>query len=623
MIKHYLICTLLATMTGTLGAYAQGESSFAYGYCTDNINGVGSSEGVSEYWIGAAFQMTDSDVERFDGCEITGVSIGFGSGRNKAVTVFFTEDLASQPFATQAGRVRVSQWNDIELTAPVKIEKGKPFFVGYKHEVTNMTAMPVGCDGNTANFTPTADWLSISETEEGLDKGWSHYGSNFGNVCLRVFIKGDNLSQTNCVPLSLEMPNLAYPGKPFEFSLVFTNASPAPVNDLQVEYTIGEDAAKIVDVTFDSPVAANAKGSAVITATTDLDGFSIPVSARITKVNGQDNDIADKVITATLTCTNSLFERKVVAEKYSGTECGFCPRGIVGFEYMNETYPDKFIGISIQNYSTGDPMYCRYYNQALSSFAFTGAPSAIVNRNKNLPKEPTKSALESSFKSEYSPACEIGVIADFEKPAADAKSVTVSGTVRVSHDIENADYSMTFVITEDKVGPYYQANNYDSMTGLPEWQGKGRLVSMLYDDVARYIHEDWNGIAGSVPTVLKAGESYKYTVEDLPLGRTSNIDNANVVVLLIDNTTGQIVNADRKHFDPNRKPSGVESVAGEAAVKVYVCGGNICYEGEGEASVYSTDGVLVGIVAEGCSLAPVPGMYIVKLSAGAVKVLVR
>lgn len=623
MIKHYFIFSLLSAMTASLAASAQNQGSFAYGYCTNDINGVGSDSGVSNYWIGGAFEMTASDVERFDGCEITGVSVGFGSGRNKAVTIFFTEKLDGEPFAIQEGRVRVSQWNDIELTQPVKIEKGKPFYVGYKHNVTNNTARPVGCDGNTANYTSTADWLSLSETENGLSSEWKHYGDAVGNVCLRVYVKGNNLPLNNCVPTSLVMPDLAYPGTPFDFTVEFSNASAAEVKEIQVEYIIGDDEPKTADVVLKTPVAPNGAGTASVNAVTDQDSFKLPVSARITKVNGNPNDMADRSISSIFTCTDNLFERKVVVEKFSGTSCGYCPRGIVGFDYMNETYPDKFIGISIQNYSTDDPMYCRYYNDALYSFEFTGAPNVIVDRDKSLSKEASKASIENSFKLEYTRACEIGVFADFEKPADGAKSVTVSGTVKVSHDVENADYSLTFVITEDKVGPYSQLNNYNSITGLPEWQGKGALVSMLYDDVARYIHEDWKGIAGSVPTTLKAGESYKYTVNDLPLGKTSNIANANVVVLLIDNATGRIVNADRKHFDPDRKPSGVDSSNIAKAEKVIACNGHIYYEGEGEARVYSAGGLPVGIVSEGHALSPVPGLYIVRSTTGVTKVLVR
>ena len=39
-------------MTASLAASAQNEGSFAYGYCTNDINGVGSDSGVSNYWIG-------------------------------------------------------------------------------------------------------------------------------------------------------------------------------------------------------------------------------------------------------------------------------------------------------------------------------------------------------------------------------------------------------------------------------------------------------------------------------------------------------------------------------------------------------------------------------------------
>lgn len=618
MKKIYSLIFMLAIAVGVASA----QTGFAYGYSSDNISGVGANSGSSNYWIAAAFQMTQEDTERFDGCEITGVSIGFGSGRNKDLTIFFADDLASAPTATFEGRVRPSQWNDIELITPVKIEKGKPFYVGYKYNATNSTAMPIGTDGNTVTYAPTADFISIADTEDALANNWQHYGANFGNVCMRVYISGSAVSETNCVPQTLDLPSLVHPGQPFDFVLNFTNASAATVNSVEVAYKIGDDAEKTITQTLSPAVEANAKGQVKITDVTNQDNFSLPIKARITKVNGKANDMANMEISTTFVCTNGLFERKMVVEKYTGNGCQYCPRGIVAFDYMNEHYYGKFIGIAIHNYPR-DPMSCSAYSDFQNWMQPSGAPNVIVDRDKSLTRTAEKGAIEGAFLKEYTDACEIGIFASFEKSSS-TNAINATGTVKVAHDLDNANLAMTFVITEDHVGPYYQTNGFSNSTGLPEWADKPAYVSMYYDDVARYIHSNWDGIPGSVPATLKAGEEYAYTVEGLSLGNTVDVDMANLVALLIDTSTGKIVNADRIFLDPNRvPPTGIADVAADALNRVYTTDGAIRYQGEGKAQVYAVSGMYAGSVANGGSLSVAPGIYVVKTADFAHKVVVK
>lgn len=629
MRKFYFYLTFLILAVTGQSAWAQVEG-FAYGYCSDNINPI-SFETEGNYLIAGAFQLTEADVEKYDGCEITGVSIGFGSGRNKAVTVFFTDDLKGTPFRTIDGRVRPSQWNDIPVEGGVKLEKGRPIYVGYKYEVQNSTSVPLGCDDNTTTYSENADWVSAGYTEEELSAGWRHLGSQVGNVCIRVYLKGNTLPTANCVPQNIELPSLAYPGKPFKFSVTFTNASAEAVNNVEVVYQIGEDPEQTVEYTFDTPVSTNAPGTATFTAQTMQDGFGLPVWARISKVNGTDNDMADRRVGATLVCTDKFFKRKVVVEKYSGVRCGYCPRGIVAFEYMNENYPDKFIGITLSNYTPTDPMFCSYYETFLNNVMNpSGAPNVFVNRNNELTRVADKGAVESAVLSQYTDACEIGVTASFEKGDV-ANTVNATGTVEVTHDIDDADLSVTFVVVEDNVGPYQQANNFSGTTGCPEWADKPYYVSTIYDDVARYIHPDYNGIAGSVPTTLKAGEKYAYTVKNMSLGNTNTFDNAALIVLLIDNKTKQVVNADRCRFngetdepkDPEIPDTGIEHVKADDFSTVSLNGRTLTYQGAGIARVYSVSGTLEGTVGNSGTVTLAPGVYVVKTMAGARKVLVK
>lgn len=623
MKQFFTIITLIMAAVPVLTATAQTEG-FAFGYCGDNISQVG-SEGNSNYWVAEAFQMTDEDVSRFDGCEITAVSIGFGSGRNKEVEIFFTYDLSAEPFAVQEGRVRAAQWCDIPISSQtVKVEKGKPFYIGYKYNVTNSLSMPMGFDGNTTSYCGTADWASISETEEGLASNWSHYGDQFGNCCLRVYLKGDNISSHNCVPTGLTMPDLAYPGQRFRFALNFANATDVDVNEIEVVYQVGTSAERTVTCELSTALAANGKGMVELDGLTDDNDFNVPVWARISKVNGEINDMADLRVSATFACTDKYYERKVVAEKFTGIDCGWCPRGIVAFDHMRETYGNKFIGIEVHNYNSSYyalQLRCDAYLPMQDRYQRGGYPSLVVDRNLDLTTQADKGALENAYMQEYTRACPIGVKADFVD-GGNTSGVTVSGTVSVAKDMADVDYSLVFVIVEDKCGPYNQNNNYNA-DQLPEFGGRSPITNMYFDGVARAISADWNGIPNSIPATLTAGEYYTYEVESMGTGKLTDFLKGGVVAMIIDNATGTIVNADLCYFDRSRNPGvSVGNIAPDAAV--YVENGAVRYAGEGEAAVYGISGIFCGSVACGESLALAPGAYVVRMADGkTVKVIVK
>lgn len=628
----YALSTLLLATAAAPVCHAQ--EGVRYGYCADEFSGTGFNAS-DNYYVAAAFQMTESDVEQFDNCEVTGVSIGFGSGRNKDVTIFMTYDLQGEPFYTQAGRVRANQWCDIPVNEPVKIEKGKPFYIGYKYYVNNMTAHPIGTDDQITSYTEGADWMAADLSEDKLFETWTHMGDKVGNVSIRAIIKGDNVSTTNCVPVSFSMPDVATPGEPFDFGINFTNASSAAVNNVEVTYQLGTDPEKTVVYEFSTPVAPNEKGMIKITDTTEQDELAIPVWATINKVNGEANDMAARRLQGTLVCTTDLSERKMVVEKFTGVQCGFCPRGIVGFDYMNKYYTGKFIGIAIQNYSQSDPMFCNAYQPWRSKFSSGGAPYCFINRNKYMNTEPVKSILEDAFNDIYTRSSNIGIKVSAE-PTSSSHAYDVTATVRVARDVEDVKYAIAFVVTEDHVGPYQQANNYNTSPGCPEFSGKGSYVTMYYDDVARNISSEWEGYSNSVPSSIKHGEPHKYTVENFSLGNTNNPMNANIIALLIDQETGEIVNADRIHLDPSRvdepaekpdepdEPGSVDSVGADNASVVIAGQGFISFtEGEGVACVYTAAGQMVNTVEAGESVAVAPGLYVVKTSNGVHKVFVR
>ena len=135
----------------------------------------------------------------------------------------------------------------------------------------------------------------------------------------------------------------------------------------------------------------------------------------------------------------------------------------------------------------------------------------------------------------------------------DKTSVTVkTATTFGFTDDGNADFRIAYVVVEDNVGPYSQANFYSdsSMPDNPddymnEWYKKGSPIEMKFNDVARGIYPDLNGMEGSVPTSVVAGLPYEYEYTfDLP-DNIQDKKNIRIVTLLIDIKSGEIMNADQ------------------------------------------------------------------------------
>ena len=72
--------------------------------------------------------------------------------------------------------------------------------------------------------------------------------------------------------------------------------------------------------------------------------------------NGNDNQATEKSTDITLSTLEHFIPRNVVVEEFTGTGCGWCPRGLVGMEKLRQTFGDRFIGIGIHQYNSTDAM---------------------------------------------------------------------------------------------------------------------------------------------------------------------------------------------------------------------------------------------------------------------------
>lgn len=233
------------------------------------------------------------------------------------------------------------------------------------------------------------------------------------------------------------------------------------------------------------------------------------------------------------------FERKVVVEKGTATWCQYCPRGIIGFRTMYEKYPNNFIGIAMHD----DDMYSPSYIYMLWRID-GGLPKAIVNRKHVI--DPNETSLKNYYLYEIDKA-RAGIVMNATWENEAQTNVVIHTTTRFAKDMEG-EFRIAYVVTENGVGPYIQYNAYAGVGyDMGGFENEERAVPMLHDHVARSI-STLDGEPNSVPENPLSGTDYEhlYTLS-LP-DNLQNKKNIEVIVLLINQTTGEIENADVKKY---------------------------------------------------------------------------
>ena len=177
-----------------------------------------------------------------------------------------------------------------------------------------------------------------------------------------------------------------------------------------------------------------------------------------------------------------------------------------------------------------------------------------------------------------------------------SRKVRACTTTRFGYDANDNHCKIAYAVLENCVGPYIQRNYYSGGTpgnGYVEgWSEKPSSVSTLYDNVARGIIE-YDGVEGSTPMMVKTDEAYQYEyVFDLP-SNVEHVENVEIVALLIDGYTGEILNADITKLVED--PNGIHDVniGNEGHVKFSICDGRIVPNMDCELFVYTIDGKAV------------------------------
>jgi hypothetical protein len=176
--------------------------------------------------------------------------------------------------------------------------------------------------------------------------------------------------------------------------------------------------------------------------------------------------------------------------------------------------------------------------------------------------------------------------------------------VKYALDKKDVNVSLFFVVVEDQIQTY-QTNTFYTISdpNLGEW-GKGGIYAKStvrkykINDIARAaIGTTYNGTQGYVPTSVEAGVANTSTVQFNVPSAVSDMSNARVVAVMIDNNTDYVINAAQCNITVtgNNNDSGVNDVVTNGNISIDAEDGNVvvCADSQATVTVYNVSGSVI------------------------------
>lgn len=272
-------------------------------------------------------------------------------------------------------------------------------------------------------------------------------------------------------------------------------------------------------------------------------------------VSSQEGTDAD-TIRGSITC----FERTVLIEEGTGTWCMWCPRGQYGLQQLHKNRPGEFIDIAVH---VSDPMMVTDYAMSLYApfFYVYGLPSCVMDRKTSQVGDPYMGVEEMLDKARAQGA--IGRFTGLEATAWSSDPVdraldsgvplfTVKGSYEFGKAIEEGEYRLSFIIVEDSVTGYTQANGYSGSSGamggldlLPDPIPAGEYY---FANVGRAVYDSCYFGESEKELLSIEAQSERHTRVpfycrlDYPT-TISDVNKVKLVALIIDTKSGEVVNA--------------------------------------------------------------------------------
>lgn len=496
-------------------------------------------------------------------------------------------------------------------------------YVGYSFDVTelsnaNKQPVSVGPSANSAAF-------NVHTTRTYLK--WREAGNDLAlNLTIRV--RGDFYEDAVSLVSLSECGDVH--GEDLQPVVTFKNVGVNDVTSIKYAWTFNGETKS--DVKTFSPAVSSQSDEAVnfsFTLPGVADAGTYPCTVEVTEVNGKANAATDATLTTDMYVYPYGPTHMPLVEDYTGTWCGWCPRGTVAFDGLKNDFGDQFIAVV---YHVDDILTITPNPYVANS----GVPGAYINRGGFL--DPYYGSLSENdaancltykqgIKQDWEVAQAQVPVADVELEARwtddNKTSIEATSAVKFMRSYADADFRMMYILVNEEISGsgrgWYQKNYYSGNEAYRETDlaylvdQPDRISDITFHDVA-ILAPDTYGIEGSLPTEIPYLETLAHTktlklsdVATTPPAEyaTVSIDLAQdktklfVVASVYDAKTGRVVNSRKVRVQDNSSIDSVQ-VANDAEEQWYT---------------------LQGVRVDGANLAS--GLYIRRVGTEVSKVFVR
>ena len=306
------------------------------------------------------------------------------------------------------------------------------------------------------------------------------------------------------------------------------------------------------------------------------------------------------VFCAAAAAQSQPFVRRSVIEEYTGTWCGFCPRGTVALQRLTEQFGDRCIAIAIHS-GDNEPMQIATYPDVKPSDH--GVPICTIDRVAALDpysgsgdRGATHFGIDLDFEAALSMPAEAGLELSAQWNDERQWNVRFDATTTFANSSAYAPYRLAFILVEDGMkgegSSWEQVNYYSHEEGESNYQDDDmafwraapyHVTGMEYNHVAVNTLGIKSGIANSItaPITAMQPQAYSNTVTTLSNKVIQDKTRLSAVALLLSTATGEIVNAAKASIRPygdlikgDVNGDGTVDVADISAVITAMAGGS-------------------------------------------------
>lgn len=452
-------------------------------------------------------------------------------------------DICSQPFEVS------KDYTEVTFETPVTIP-AEGLYVGYSFDMAASDAAAREPILVTGNSTPEA---FIIHSTKIFRTAWQDRYQKDGQLAIQVVLTGESVKQNAAAVVSLPVLN-TQTGETSD--LIFTVENHGAAGIQQLDYTISIDGQDAVSGTATCDVAPifGATTAVQVTLPAMEQKGNKPYSVTITQVNGQPNEDIAPTATAEMHTYNVLPKHRPVLEEYTGTWCGYCPRGFVGLEEMNRLFPEDFIGISYHN---DDPMaITNDYPSPVEGF-----PDAWLDRwyqTDAFCGDEAYGTFGIDKAWQYVSSIFAPAVVDVESSWSSDDKLSATAAITFPIGSDECHYTVGFALVANGLSgtgsSWRQSNYYNGDNSWPAsmdlfTKGGSKIDGLVFNDVVIECSTD-RGIEGSLTAPIEADVAQTVT-HDFDLSAISSAivpedrSQLHVVAMVIDTQTGRIVNANK------------------------------------------------------------------------------